>query len=98
MSLSLSMSTHNGLFCCAAGYSGQFYNANRQPLGSFNNGYPQITDTTIINNNNINIVNNVPQRQVTNYKQDPSTIAGQQGVCASPDPYQVFKRIICWSR
>jgi hypothetical protein len=70
----------------AVGYNGQFYNANRQPLGTFTGGYPQITDTTIINNNNINIVNNVPAPTFTTPtaagKQPVTSIIGQQGVCA----------------
>jgi len=71
--------------CIAGTYNGVFYNSARVPLGNFVGGYPRVTNTQIINNNNINIVNvnQIPPRQVTTPtaagKQPISTAVGKQG-------------------
>lgn len=67
----------------AGGYSGAFYTANRVALGTFVGGYPQVQNTQIINNNNINIVNinQVPKNDFTTLKEPASTIVGQEGEC-----------------
>ncbi len=63
----------------AGGYNGAFYTQSRVQIGVFTGGYPVVQNTQIINNNNINIINNVPAREVTPLAAPVSSIIGQEG-------------------
>ena len=70
--------------CHAARYNGAFYNERGTQLGEFNGGYARISNTQVIQQNNININIQAPARTIETPqaagKQPISSAVGKQGM------------------
>lgn len=70
-------------FCCAASYNGAFYNDRGVELGNYDRGYARISNTQVIQNNNINVNIQAPARTIETPqaagKQPISSAVGKEG-------------------